>query len=98
MMDIETSAKAMFAALHARFDRMRDWNSHPDADSGAGELGRDTFRAMAVAAQASVPENPGEADAAAALAQGNQMLGATVSVPLMTDQFPPVTEETGGNG
>lgn len=47
-MDIETMARAMFEAFHARFSRVRNWMAHPNHDGGQ-EHGRDTFRAMAQA-------------------------------------------------
>ena len=49
-MYIEAAAKAMFDTFHARFDRMRNWARHPDADTL--EPGRESFRDMARAVEA----------------------------------------------
>lgn len=46
--DIETGARAAFEALHAKDNRRRNWDRHPDEDSGA-EMGRNTFRHMVAA-------------------------------------------------
>lgn len=48
MQDIETGARAAFEALHAKDNRRRNWDRHPDEDSGA-EMGRNTFRHMVAA-------------------------------------------------
>lgn len=50
MMNIEAAARAMFDAFHARANRLRRWDTHPDDDGM--EPGRDTFRDMARAVDA----------------------------------------------
>jgi hypothetical protein len=90
-MDIETSAKAMFDKLHARFNRMRDWGNHPDADSGAGELGRDSFREMAQAASDASADNPdAEAlkEAAPVIAEEAEAEAHGEAPPLSASSFP----------
>lgn len=47
-MDIDAMARAMFDALHERFNRMRNWDRHPEKDVSY-ELGRESFRHMAQA-------------------------------------------------
>lgn len=49
-MSIESAAAAMFARYHEINARPRRWDQHPDEDNGP-ELGRETFRAMAEAAE-----------------------------------------------
>lgn len=49
MADTEAMARAMYYAMHNLADRPRNWEMAPDEDIGA-ELGRNTLRAMAVAA------------------------------------------------
>ena len=83
-MDIEASAKAMFDSLHARFNRIRDWAAHPDGDSGAGELGRDSFRAMATAVAGADAGNPDAVPAAEASVQAQP----EVAPALTTDNYP----------
>jgi len=52
-LDIEAMARAAFEALHSLGNRIRNWDTHPDEDAGV-EMGRNTFRAMAGAAAATV--------------------------------------------
>ena len=56
-LDIEAMARAAFEALHSLGNRIRNWDTHPDEDAGV-EMGRNTFRAMAGAAAATVAPEP----------------------------------------